>query len=119
VALSRVLVATCWRDYAASNVRYFSDIARLHRRHRHGFDLPIVTCMIALLPVALAWCFDLRERCKINRINRPCGLVFDDHCCLILRGRLLFHLAVPPTTIWMPYRFGDDRRVFCATAAAG
>jgi hypothetical protein len=38
--------------------------------------------------------------------------MFDDHYSLFLRALSLFHLAIPPTTIWMLYRLGYDRRAF-------
>jgi hypothetical protein len=106
-----VLVPIYWREYGPSNFLWFSDIALGFTAVAVVFDLPFLACMVAVgvLPLELAWCLDFATGSKLIGLA---AYMFDDHYSLFLRALSLFHLAIPPTTIWMLYRFGYDRRAF-------
>jgi hypothetical protein len=106
-----VLVPVYWREHGPSNFLWFSDIAPGFTAIAVVFDLPIFACTVAVgvLPLELAWCLDFATGSKLIGLA---AYMFDDHYSLFLRALSLFHLAIPPTTIWMLYRFGYDRRTF-------
>jgi len=106
-----LLVPIYWREYGPSNFLWFSDIALGFTAIAVVFDLPIFACMVAVgvLPLEIAWCLDFATGSKLIGLA---AYMFDDRYPLYLRGLSLFHLAIPPTTIWMLFRFGYDRRAF-------
>lgn len=109
-----VLVPVYWRHYGPGNFLWFSDIALFFTAaavvvERPAALRPALIGMVAVgvLPLEIAWCVDLAAGGKLLGLT---AYMFDASRPLYLRGLSLFHLALPPTVIWMLIRFGYDRR---------
>ena len=62
---------------------------------------------IGVLPLELAWCVDLASGSHLIGLT---DYMFDGAKPLFLRGLSLFHVPLPPTILWLLYRFGYDSR---------
>jgi hypothetical protein len=104
-----IIAVTYWRAYGPTNFLWLSDIALV------GTFLSLLTgsgllasmMAVGVLPIEIAWAIDFLGR------GRPLGLaayMFDRRLPLYLRCLSLFHLALPPTLIFLLYRFGYDER---------
>jgi hypothetical protein len=62
---------------------------------------------VGVLPLEIAWCVDFALGGKLLGLT---AYMFDATKPLYLRGLSLFHIALPPTVIWMLVRYGYDRR---------
>ncbi len=104
-----VLVPVYWREYGPANFLWLSDIALGGTALAVILERPSLAGMMAVgvLPLELAWTLDFALG------GRPLGLagyMFDPNRSRFLRGLSLFHIALPPTLLWMLRRFGYDRR---------
>jgi hypothetical protein len=69
---------------------------------------------VGALPLEVAWNADFISG---GRLLGLAGYMFDKDLPPGLRALSLFHVALPPTLIWMLRRFGYDRRAFLAQTA--
>lgn len=104
-----VLVPIYWRKYGPANFLWLSDIALGSTTAAVICERPALAGMMAVgvLPLEAAWCLDFATG---GRILGIAGYMFDERRSRFLRALSLFHLALPPTLIWMLWRFGYDRR---------
>jgi hypothetical protein len=98
-----------WRAYGPANFLWLSDIAlaftlaALLSGNRLLASMPAV----GVLPLEIAWTIDLLAK---GRFIGIAAYMFDSQLPLSLRSISLFHLALPPTLIFLLYRFGYDQR---------
>jgi hypothetical protein len=109
-----VLIPVYWRDYGPGNFLWFSDIALFFTTtavivERPTAFRPALIGMVAVgvLPLEIAWCLDFTLGGKLLGLT---AYMFDTARPLYLRGLSLFHIALPPTVIWMLVHYGYDRR---------
>jgi hypothetical protein len=104
-----LLVPVYWRSYGPGNFLWLSDIALGATAAAVVFEAPAPAGMMAVgvLPLEIAWTIDFATG------GRALGLadyMFDRGKPRFLRALSLFHVALPPTWLWMLARFGYDRR---------
>ena len=98
-----------WRAYGPSNFLWFSDIAlactlaALLTGNRLLASIPAV----GVLPLEIAWTIDFIAR---GRLFGLAAYMLDSKLPLYLRGLSLFHLALPPTLLYLLYLIGYDER---------
>jgi hypothetical protein len=99
------------RAYGPQNFLWLSDIAlglttaALITESR----LPASMAAVGVLPLELAWNIDFAARGKLMGLA---AYMFDSKLPAGLRALSLFHVALPPTLIWLLQRLGYDRRAF-------
>lgn len=71
--------------------------------------LPASIAAVAVLPLEIAWNADFISG---GRLTGLAGYMFDRELPLGLRALSLFHVALPPTLLWLLRRLGYDRRAF-------
>ncbi|HWL79471.1 MAG TPA: hypothetical protein VNR89_00820 [Roseomonas sp.] len=104
-----VIAAVYRRAYGPDNFLWLSDLAlacttlAVLREDRLLASMPAV----GVLPLELAWSVDFMAG---GRLLDLAGYMFDRRLPRRLRALSLFHLALPPTLLWMLARFGYDRR---------
>ena len=104
-----VIAVVYWRSYGPSNFLWLSDIAlactlaSLLTGNRLLASMPAV----GVLPLELAWTIDFLAG---GRVIGLAAYMFDAKLPLYLRSLSLFHLALPPTLLFLLYRFGYDER---------
>ena len=104
-----VIAVIYWRTYGPANFLWLSDIAlaftlaSLLTGNRLLASMPAV----GVLPLELAWTIDFLAR---GRLIGLAAYMFDPKLPLYLRSLSLFHLALPPTLLFLLYRFGYDER---------
>jgi hypothetical protein len=104
-----IIAVVYWRAYGPTNFLWLSDIAlaftlaSLLTGNRLFASMPA----IGVLPLELAWTIDFLAG---GRLIGLAGYMFDAKLPLYLRSLSLFHLALPPTLIFLLYRFGYDER---------
>lgn len=99
------------RCYGAQNFLWLSDIALglttvavvTERR------LPASIAAVGVLPLELAWNADVVTG---GRLIGLAAYMFDKRLSPGLRALSLFHVALPPTLLWLLRRLGYDRRAF-------
>jgi hypothetical protein len=114
-AMVAVIVPVYWRHYGPVNFLWLSDIAlacttlAVITENRLLASMPAV----GVLPLELAWTVDFIAG---GRLLGLAAYMFDDKLPLYLRGLSLFHLALPPTLIYLLWRMGyDDRALYWQT----
>lgn len=111
-----VIGGVYWRCYGPRNFLWLSDLAlastalSVTRESRLLASMPAV----GALPLEFAWNADFLSG---GRLLGLAGYMFDRRLPLGLRALSLFHVALPPTLLWMLRRFGYDRRALPAQAA--
>lgn len=111
-----VIVVVYWREYGPSNFLWLSDITlfctalALLTENRLLASMPAV----GVLPLEIAWTLDFIAGGQLIGLA---AYMFDPQYPLYLRGLSLFHLALPPTLLWLLYRLGYDRRAPIAQTA--
>jgi len=108
--LATPLIAAVYaRCYGPTNFLWLSDIA-------FGFTsgaaitesaLPASVAAVGVLPLEMAWNADFVSG---GRLTGLAGYMFDRKLSLALRALSLFHVALPPTLLWLLHKFGYDRR---------
>jgi hypothetical protein len=104
-----VIAAVYWHAYGPQNYLWLSDIAlaftavAVWTGSRRLASMPAV----GVLPLELAWSVDFLTG---GRFIGLAAYMYDAELSLYLRSLSLFHLALPPTLIYLLYRFGYDRR---------
>ena len=106
-----VIAAVYWRAYGPQNYLWLSDIAlgltaaAVWTGSRRLASMPAV----GMLPFELAWSLDFLAGGSILGLA---AYMFDSELSVYLRSLSLFHLALPPTLVWLLYRLGYDRKAF-------
>jgi hypothetical protein len=104
-----VIGAVYWRAYGPQNYLWLSDIAlaltaaAVWTGSRRLASMPAV----GVLPLELAWFADFLSG---GRLFGLAAYMYDPELSVYLRSLSLFHLALPPTIIWLLWRLGYDRR---------
>jgi hypothetical protein len=95
-----------WRRYGPSNFLWLSDVALFLTAAAVIFESPFLASMpaVGVLVLELFWTLDFILRGRFGLTS----YMFDRRWPLWLRAISLFHLALPPTLIWMLWRFGYD-----------
>jgi hypothetical protein len=111
-----VLVPVYWHHYGPQNFLWLSDLALFATTASviTGSRWPAGMAAVGVLPLELAWTADFLIG---GRLLDLAGYMFDPTKPLYLRGLSLFHLALPPTLLWLLYRYGYDRRSFLRQTA--
>jgi hypothetical protein len=104
-----VLVPVYWHHYGPQNFLWLSDLALFATAASviTGARWPAGMAAVGALPLEIAWTVDFLAG---GRILDLAGYMFDASKLLYLRGLSLFHIALPPTLLWLLHRFGYDRR---------
>ncbi|HWX46610.1 MAG TPA: hypothetical protein VNZ61_00970 [Roseomonas sp.] len=103
------IAAVYWRTYGPANFLWLSDLAlasttlAVIREDRLLASMPAV----GVLPLELAWSADFMAG---GRLLGLADYMFDPRLSRGLRALSLFHLALPPTLLWLLRRLGYDRR---------
>jgi hypothetical protein len=114
-AMVAVIVPVYWRHYGPVNFLWLSDIAlacialAVITENRLLASMPAV----GVLPLELAWTIDFMSG---GRLLGLAAYMFDSALPLYLRALSLFHLALPPTIVYLLWRGGyDDRALYWQT----
>ena len=109
IAFLCIFIPVYVRDWGWANFLWLSDICLFSTAVAVIFEQPALASMMAIgvLPLELAWAADFLTGGKVIGLAT---YMFDDSKSYFLRGLSLFHLALPPTILWMLYRFGYDPR---------
>ena len=110
-AATPVIAAVYARRYGPDNFLWLSDIALGLTTVAVVAErpLPASIAAVGVLPLELAWNADFVGR---GRLLGLAGYMFDPKLSRGLRALSLFHVALPPTLLWLLRRFGYDRRAF-------
>jgi hypothetical protein len=104
------LIVVYWPRYGPSNFLWLSDIALFFAAAAVIFENPRLASMpaVGVLPLEIFWTIDF---ILLGRFGLT-SYMFDKQYPLWLRAISLFHLALPPTLLWMLWRFGYDPAAF-------
>jgi len=104
-----VIVPVYWVHYGPVNFLWLSDIALFCTTLAVLLENRLLASMpaVGVLPLELAWTVDFISG---GHVIGLAAYMFDPQLPLYLRGLSLFHLALPPTLLWLLYRGGYDRR---------
>ncbi len=104
-----LIAAVYWRAYGPSNYLWLSDIAFACIVLAVIFESPLLASMpaVGVLPLEILWAVDFMSG---GRTIGIAGYMFDPKYTRFLRSLSLFHLALPPTMLWMLWRYGYDPR---------
>jgi hypothetical protein len=110
-----LLIVVYWPRYGPSNFLWLSDIALFFAAAAVILESPLLASMpaVGVLPLEIFWTIDF---ILLGRFGLT-SYMFDAKYPLWLRAISLFHLALPPTLIWMLYKFGYDPRAYPAQVA--
>jgi hypothetical protein len=110
-----VIVVVYWRTYGPTNFLWLSDIALGCTLAALLSGNPLLASLpaVGVLPLELAWTADFLAR---GRLIGLAAYMFDPKLPLYLRSLSIFHLALPPTLLFLLYRLGyDERALFYQT----
>jgi hypothetical protein len=104
-----VIAVVYWRAYGPTNFLWLSDIALALTFVALLTSNRLLASMIAVgvLALELAWTIDFLAG---GRIIRIAAYMYDSKYPLYLRALSAFHLALPPTLLFLLYSFGYDER---------
>ncbi|MEX0590336.1 MAG: hypothetical protein WD207_04550, partial [Xanthobacteraceae bacterium] len=110
-----VLIIIYWPRYGPSNFLWLSDVALFFAAAAVILESSLLASMpaVGVLPLEIFWTIDF---ILLGRFGLT-SYMFDPKYPLWLRAISLFHLALPPTLLWMLYKFGYDARAFPAQVA--
>ena len=110
-AATPVIAAVYARCYGPANFLWLSDIALGLTTAAVITEtaLPASIAAVSVLPLEIAWNVDFVSG---GRLTGLAGYMFDRKLPLGLRALSLFHVALPPTFLWLLRKFGYDRRAF-------
>jgi hypothetical protein len=102
-----VLIPVYWRAYGPGNFLWLSDLALFATVASAVTERPEPAGAAAgVLPLELSWCADFAIGGRFGLAD----YMFDAELPTGLRALSLFHLALPPTLLWLLKRLGYDRR---------
>jgi hypothetical protein len=98
-----------WRAYGPTNFLWLSDVGLVLTLAAllSGSRLIASMAAVGMLALELAWTIDFLSG---GRLITIAAYMFDAKLPRYLRGLSLFHLALPPTLLFLVYQFGYDRR---------
>jgi len=98
-----------WRAYGPTNFLWLSDVGLVLTLAAllSGSRLIASMAAVGMLALELAWTIDFLAG---GRLITIAAYMFDAKLPRYLRGLSLFHLAPPPTLLFLVYQFGYDRR---------
>jgi hypothetical protein len=104
-----VIAVVYWHAYGPTNFLWLSDIALglTLAALVTGSRLLASMTAVGVLALELAWTIDFLSG---GRLIGIAAYMFDSKLPLYLRGLSSFHLALPPTLLFLVYEFGYDRR---------
>jgi hypothetical protein len=104
------LIVVYWPRYGPANFLWLSDIALFFAAAAVIFESPLAASMpaVGVLPLEIFWTVDFL---LLGRFGLT-SYMFDRQYPLWLRAISLFHLALPPTLLWMLWRFGYEPDAF-------
>ena len=104
-----VIAVVYWRAYGPSNFLWLSDIALAFTLAALLTGNPLLASMpaVGVLALELAWTIDFISG---GRTTGIAAYMYDSKLPLYLRAISTFHLALPPTLLFLLYRFGYDER---------
>jgi hypothetical protein len=104
-----LIAVVYWRTYGPTNFLWLSDIGLVLTLAALLSGSRIIDRMAAvgMLALELAWTIDFLAG---GRLITIAAYMFDAKLPRYLRGLSLFHLALPPTLLFLVYQFGYDRR---------
>lgn len=104
-----VIAAVYWRAYGPSNFLWLSDIALLFTFAALLTRHPLLASMpaVGVLPLEIAWTLDFLAGGRLIGLT---SYMFDAKLPRYLRALSLFHLAIPPTLIFLLSAYGYDGR---------
>ena len=104
-----VIAVIYWRAYGPANFLWLSDVGLAFTLAAllSGNRLLASMAAVGVLALELAWTIDVLFR---GRLIGIAAYMFDSKLPLYLRAISLFHLALPPTLLFLLYRFGYDQR---------
>jgi hypothetical protein len=103
-----VIAVVYWQAYGPQNYLWLSDIALALTAAAVWTGSRRLASMAAVgvLLIELAWSVDFLSG---GRLIGLAAYMYDAELPLYLRGLSLFHFALPPTLVYLLYRFGYDR----------
>jgi hypothetical protein len=103
-----VIAIIYWREYGPANFLWLSDIALVFTFAAllSGNRLLASMAAVGVLALELAWTIDFLSA---GRLIGLAAYMYDSKLPLYLRSLSLFHLALPPTLLFLLYRFGYDQ----------
>jgi hypothetical protein len=106
-----VIAVIYWRAYGPTNFLWLSDIALACTLASLLTSNGLLASMpaVGVLPLEIAWTIDFVAG---GRLIGLAAYMFDAKLPVFLRSLSLFHLALPPTLIFLLYRLGYDERAF-------
>lgn len=104
-----VIAATYWHVYGPTNFLWLSDIALAFTLLALVTGNPLLASMpaVGVLPLELAWTIDFLTG---GRLIGLAAYMFDPKLPLFVRSLSVFHLALPPTLLFLLSRVGYDER---------
>jgi hypothetical protein len=104
-----VIAAVYWRAYGPANFLWLSDIALAFTLAAllAGNRLLASMAAVGVLALELAWTIDFLVG---GRLIGIAAYMYDPKLPLYLRALSLFHVALPPTLLFLLYRLGYDQR---------
>jgi hypothetical protein len=104
-----VIAVIYWRAYGPTNFLWLSDIALAFTLAALLSGNPLLASMpaVGVLALELAWMIDFLFA---GRLIGLAAYMYDAKLPLYLRSTSLFHLALPPTLLFLLHRFGYDQR---------
>lgn len=105
------LAVVYWRAYGPSNFLWLSDIALAFTAISVVTETRLLASMAAVgvLPLEIVWSLDFLAG---GRLLGLAAYMYDARLPLYLRALSLFHLALPPTLLYLLWLFGYDDRAF-------
>lgn len=106
------LIVVYWREYGPSNFLWLSDVALFLTAAAVIFEHPLLASMpaVGVLPLEIVWTVDFLIGGRLGLTS----YMYDSKYPLWLRAISLFHLALPPTILWLLWKFGYDERAYAA-----
>lgn len=108
-----ILIPTYWIRYGPKNFLWFSDVALFMLGASLWLESSLLTSMVALsvLLLELVWTIDFLVGIITGQsLTTLSSYMFDAKISRPLRALSLFHLVLPPLTVWLLFRFGYDSR---------
>jgi hypothetical protein len=106
------LIVVYWREYGPSNFLWLSDIALFLTAAAVIFESPLLASMpaVGVLPLEIVWTVDFLIGGRLGLTS----YMFQSKYPLWLRAISLFHLALPPTILWLLWKLGYVEQAYGA-----
>ncbi len=110
------IAAVYARTYGPKNFLWLSDIALATTTAAVITESPLLASMpaVGVLPLELAWTLDFLTGGKMLHLAH---YMYDKEIPAWRRALSLFHLALPPSSLFLMRRLGYDRRAFAVQTA--